>query len=299
MAQPIHSKVTRIGGVLSGANSKGWLISCPTSESHVVFLISRLVLHHDWERNGIQGKKNRHRDTLRADRCPKKSPSIFLKVGIDVINSNLQRSYCDRSIRRWQIISFASLRSGRFWRRHQDHHRCGLQAQIPSCQRWISQLPDLGHRFLFLQWNSVLIVLAGQERFSCISKEYYRGANGCLLVYDITDGNSFAKIDHWYQELLTYCHTTEPPITMLIGNKADLKHVAQVSTPDALAYSKANNLGFFETSAKTNSNVEKAFTTLVEGTIWISNLFYFDVPNCFQFIRNACPVSVTENFRYC
>lgn len=94
-----------------------------------------------------------------------------------------------------------------------------------------------------------------------------------MLVYDITDGNSFAKIDHWYQELLTYCHTTEPPITMLIGNKADMKHVAQVSTSDALAYSKSNNLGFFETSAKTNSNVEKAFTTLVEGNIIFLNSF--------------------------
>jgi len=108
---------------------------------------------------------------------------------------------------------------------------------------------------------------AGQERFSCISKEYYRGANGCLLVYDITDGTSFSKIDHWYQELLQYCHTTQPPITMLIGNKADLKHVAQVQTSDAVAYSTSNNLGFFETSAKTNSNVEAAFGTLVEDII--------------------------------
>jgi len=108
---------------------------------------------------------------------------------------------------------------------------------------------------------------AGQERFSCISKEYYRGANGCLLVYDITDGSSFAQIDRWYQELLQYCHTTEPPITMLIGNKADLKHVAQVTTADAMAYSKQNNLGFFETSAKTNSNVETAFGTLVEDIV--------------------------------
>lgn len=86
-----------------------------------------------------------------------------------------------------------------------------------------------------------------------------------MLVYDITDGSSFSKIDHWYQELLQYCHTTEPPITMLIGNKADMKHLSQVSTSDALSYSKANNLGFFETSAKTNSNVDVAFGTLVEG----------------------------------
>jgi len=108
---------------------------------------------------------------------------------------------------------------------------------------------------------------AGQDRFSCISKEYYRGANGCLLVYDITDELSFSKIDHWYQELLTYAHTAEEPVTVIVGNKSDLKNQAKVKSEDAAAYAKAHNMLFFETSAKLNYNVEEAFRFVVEDIV--------------------------------
>jgi len=108
---------------------------------------------------------------------------------------------------------------------------------------------------------------AGQERFSCISKEYYRGANGCLLVYDITDDSSFARVDHWYQELLTYAHTSENPITVLIGNKCDLKHLTKIPADEATKYAKAHGMNLFETSAKENKNVDEAFRVLVEDII--------------------------------
>eukprot|EP01127_Copromyxa_protea_P011200 TRINITY_DN27_c0_g2_i1.p1 TRINITY_DN27_c0_g2~~TRINITY_DN27_c0_g2_i1.p1 ORF type:complete len:220 (-),score=41.94 TRINITY_DN27_c0_g2_i1:57-716(-) len=108
---------------------------------------------------------------------------------------------------------------------------------------------------------------AGQERFSCISKEYYRGANGCLLVYDVTDYQSFSRVEHWYNELLTYCQTLSPPITILIGNKCDLKHLAQVTTDEATRFAKEKQMGFFETSAKINSNVDEAFGSLVEDIV--------------------------------
>jgi len=108
---------------------------------------------------------------------------------------------------------------------------------------------------------------AGQERFSCISKEYYRGANGCLLVYDITDESTFSRIDHWYQELLTYAHTADDPITVVVGNKCDLSHLAKVKTDDATGYAKAHNMHFFETSAKLNTNVDEAFRVLVEDIV--------------------------------
>jgi len=108
---------------------------------------------------------------------------------------------------------------------------------------------------------------AGQERFSCISKEYYRGANGCLIVFDITEQNSFTKIDLWYKELLQHSHTAEPPLAILIGNKADLKHQAQVQTADAMKYAKMNHMGYFETSAKENINVDNAFKTLITDIV--------------------------------
>jgi hypothetical protein len=48
-------------------------------------------------------------------------------------------------------------------------------------------------------------------------------------VFDITDQMTFSKIDLWYKELLQHSHTAEPPLAILIGNKADMKHQAQVS----------------------------------------------------------------------
>jgi len=126
------------------------------------------------------------------------------------------------------------------------HKKLKVDGELVNCQIWDT---------------------AGQDRFSCISKEYYRGANGCLLVYDITDEASFARIDHWHQELLTYAHTNEEPVTVIVGNKCDLKQQAKVKSEDATAYAKAHNMLFFETSAKLNYNVEEAFRVLVEDIV--------------------------------
>eukprot|EP01126_Amoeba_proteus_P040786 TRINITY_DN4372_c0_g1_i9.p1 TRINITY_DN4372_c0_g1~~TRINITY_DN4372_c0_g1_i9.p1 ORF type:complete len:223 (+),score=47.14 TRINITY_DN4372_c0_g1_i9:370-1038(+) len=129
---------------------------------------------------------------------------------------------------------------------------------------------DFKHKTLVVEGDLVNCQIwdtAGQERFSCISKEYYRGANGALLVYDVTDHESFDRINHWYQELLAYCQTDTPPITILVGNKSDMKHLAQVSTDEAKRYAKDKQLGFYETSAKMNSNVDEAFGSLVEDIV--------------------------------
>jgi len=131
---------------------------------------------------------------------------------------------------------------------------------------------DFKHKKLKVEGESVNCQIwdtAGQDRFSCISKEYYRGANGCLLVYDITDDASFNKIDHWYQELLTYAHTAEDPVTVIVGNKCDLKNQSKntVKSEDAMNYAKSHNMMFFETSAKLNFNVEEAFKVLVEDIV--------------------------------
>uniref|UniRef100_A0A6B2LHS0 Uncharacterized protein n=1 Tax=Arcella intermedia TaxID=1963864 RepID=A0A6B2LHS0_9EUKA len=126
------------------------------------------------------------------------------------------------------------------------HKKLRINGELVNCQIWDT---------------------AGQDRFSCISKEYYRGANGCLLVYDITDETSFAKIDHWHQELITYAHTSDHPITFVVGNKQDLKDQAKVKKEDAIAYAAAHKMMFFETSAKDNTGVDEAFRQLIEEII--------------------------------
>lgn len=98
---------------------------------------------------------------------------------------------------------------------------------------------------------------AGQESFKSITRSYYRGAAGALLVYDITRKETFNHLTSWLEEVR---QNGNPDIMfMLIGNKADLDSRRQVSTEEGERFAKENGLIFLETSAKTSFNVEQAF----------------------------------------
>lgn len=103
---------------------------------------------------------------------------------------------------------------------------------------------------------------AGQERFRTITHNYYRGAHGIALVYDVTNEASFQNIRKWIQDVHTYAEQSVNLV--LIGNKCDLvsKKVVEKSRGQGLA--DEYDIRFFETSAKTNNNVDEAFSTLVE-----------------------------------
>ena len=95
---------------------------------------------------------------------------------------------------------------------------------------------------------------AGQESFKSITRSYYRGAAGALLVYDITRKETFNHLTRWLEEVR---QNGNPDIMiMLIGNKADLDSRRQVSTEEGERFAKENGLIFLETSAKTAFNVE-------------------------------------------
>lgn len=95
---------------------------------------------------------------------------------------------------------------------------------------------------------------AGQESFKSITRSYYRGAAGALLVYDITRKETFNHLTSWLEEVR---QNGNPDIMfMLIGNKADLDSRRQVSTEEGERFAKENGLIFLETSAKTSFNVE-------------------------------------------
>ncbi|KAI7893642.1 Rab11A, rab family GTPase [Mucor mucedo] len=103
---------------------------------------------------------------------------------------------------------------------------------------------------------------AGQERYRSITKRYYRGSVGALLVYDITKRDSFSGISRWLNELrINEAHPDS--IIMLIGNKSDLEKDRAVTQEEAMDYAKKNGLMFMETSALDNVNVETAFETLI------------------------------------
>jgi Ras-related protein Rab-1A len=98
---------------------------------------------------------------------------------------------------------------------------------------------------------------AGQERFRTITSSYYRGAHGIIVVYDITDQDSFNDVKQWLQEIDRYA--CENVNKLLVGNKCDMTSKRAVETNVAQDYADQLGIPFLETSAKSSTNVEQAF----------------------------------------
>jgi len=98
---------------------------------------------------------------------------------------------------------------------------------------------------------------AGQERFRTITSSYYRGAHGIIIVYDVTDKESFQNVKHWLQEIDKYAN--EGVMKLLVGNKSDLQSKKVVTYDEAKELADSLGIGFLETSAKNSHNVEQGF----------------------------------------
>jgi Ras-related protein Rab-7A len=101
---------------------------------------------------------------------------------------------------------------------------------------------------------------AGQERFQSLGTAFYRGADACVLVYDITNDQSFKQIEMWRSSFLEQSspEETEKFPFLLCGNKSDLQTARAVSTQDGERLAKQYNMFFYETSALDGNNVETA-----------------------------------------
>ncbi|ESK91052.1 rab family gtpase [Moniliophthora roreri MCA 2997] len=145
---------------------------------------------------------------------------------------------------------------------------------------------EFGSKLLTIPEENKVIKLqcwdtAGTESFRSITRSYYRGAAGCLLVYDVTSRKSFMNARSWLADVREHA---DPHLTcILVGNKVDLcepesepgegaaasgdasaaqstiKRRRQVSTEEAEVFAKEEGLLFVESSAKSGQNVEKAF----------------------------------------
>ncbi|HEC37057.1 MAG TPA: GTP-binding protein [bacterium] len=101
--------------------------------------------------------------------------------------------------------------------------------------------------------------LGGQESFRSLRKLYLEGANGGLIIFDLTDKKSFDKLNDWLESFRIA--RGEQPL-LLIGNKSDLENQAKITEKEASKYAKNNNMDLILTSAKTGQNVEEAFIKL-------------------------------------
>ena len=100
---------------------------------------------------------------------------------------------------------------------------------------------------------------AGMEKYQSITKSYYRGAQACLIVFDITNRESFESIDNWIENFNKFSNPNIQKIILLIGNKCDLGIDRKISYEEAENYSRVNNLLYYETSAKDDINIHEVF----------------------------------------
>lgn len=108
---------------------------------------------------------------------------------------------------------------------------------------------------------------AGQERFRTITKTYYKGAHGIILTYDVTDENSFKNIRNWVKQIEQNAQTNVSKV--LVGNKCD-REDRKISYEEGAKLASEFNMKFYETSAKSNYNVNETFTYLTKEILNIS-----------------------------
>jgi len=142
---------------------------------------------------------------------------------------------------------------------------------------------EFGARMINIDGKQIKLQIwdtAGQESFRSITRSYYRGAAGALLVYDITRRDTFNHLTSWLEDAQQ--HANSNMTIMLIGNKSDLEHKRQVSHQEGEEFAKRHGLAFLETSSKTAQNVEDAFVgtakkifdKIQEGAYDVSNESY-------------------------
>ena len=106
---------------------------------------------------------------------------------------------------------------------------------------------------------------AGQDRFRSITKNYYKGAHGIILIYDVTEQKSFDNVKNWMAQIKE--EVSERVSIVLVGNKIDDEDNRKISTEQGESMAKDYEIIFFECSAKTGQNIDEIFNNLVKKVV--------------------------------
>lgn len=123
------------------------------------------------------------------------------------------------------------------------------------------ELTHNGNKYILNIWDT-----SGSERYRAVAPNYYRGSDGCVLVYDLTNPKSLESLNYWYGEFrqLSSKNGVEDVPALLIGNKSDLDYSPEV-VAQAQSFAEAKGIAkCLVTSAVNGSNIEETFLSMVE-----------------------------------
>lgn len=119
-------------------------------------------------------------------------------------------------------------------------------------------VPGIKNKKIMVQlWDT-----AGQEKFRTITRTYFKGAHGAIIVYDITNRTSYNNVHNWVQD--TDKHSPLGIAKLLIGNKSDDDANRKVTFDEGKELADVYKMQFIETSAKSNTNIKETFNTLIK-----------------------------------
>ena len=126
---------------------------------------------------------------------------------------------------------------------------------------------------------------AGQEKYKVLSKNYYNNSNAFIIVYDITNLESFESVMNWIDQIKE--NAPENVKSILLGNKSDLEEKRKISEEEGKNLAKKININFYETSAQNGANIEKAIDNLVKDVINDENFIKENTP---KLVRNKLKI---------
>ena len=125
----------------------------------------------------------------------------------------------------------------------------------------VKRINLLNKNVLVKIWDS-----AGQERFKTVTRQYYKNAEGVMLIYDVTSQKSFSMIEEWFKSIIE--NKRKDAQVILIGNKKDMVNRV-ISAEQGESLAKKFEIKYYETSALSGENVDQAFEELAENILKI------------------------------
>lgn len=113
---------------------------------------------------------------------------------------------------------------------------------------------------------------AGQEKFRTLTSSYFRNAQGIILVYDVTERETFTNLSEVWAKEIELHSTNQDCVKMLVGNKVDKESERVITKEEGIAFAQEYGCVFLECSVKTRENVEKCFIELAHKILEVPSL---------------------------